>query len=406
MKRHDVLILGAGPAGLSCAARLAELGVRDIVILERESVAGGVPRHCGHTAFGLREFRRLMSGPAYAKQLAAGASNIGVRTRSTVTAIAPGGIVDIVDPESGPHRISGRAVLLAFGVRETPRSARLVSGDRPWGVTTTGALQQFVYLEQRKPFQRAVVVGSELVAFSALLTLRHAGIECAGMIEAAPRITARRPGDWFARLALGVPVLTGTQLIAIHGCGKVEAVEIEHSGRRRQIACDGVIFTGRFRPETATLATSHLALDPSTGGPMVDQYWRASDPAYFVAGNLLRPVETAGVAFAEGRAAAQSMAASLAGKLPAAERMIALSAAAPLKYIYPQRLALPLGSISPLLLKARIQRQARGRLRLSAGGRELWSRAMTALPERRLSIPVALLPQGDVDDIAVDFIEG
>ena len=86
--------------------------------------------------------------------------------------------------------------------------------------------------------------------------------------------------------------------------------------------------------------------------------------------------------------------------------MIALSAAAPLKYIYPQRLALPLGSISPLLLKARIQRQARGRLRLSAGGRELWSRAMTALPERRLSIPVALLPQGDVDDIAVDFIEG
>ena len=180
MKRHDVLILGAGPAGLSCAARLAELGVRDIVILERETAAGGVPRHCGHTAFGLREFRRLMSGPAYAKQLVASASNIGVRTRTTVTAIAPGGIVDIVDPESGPDRIAGRAVLLAFGVRETPRSARLVSGDRPWGVTTTGALQQFVYLEHRKPFQRAVVVGSELVAFSALLTLRHAGIECAG----------------------------------------------------------------------------------------------------------------------------------------------------------------------------------------------------------------------------------
>jgi thioredoxin reductase len=406
MKRHDVLILGAGPAGLSCAARLAELGVRDIVILERESVAGGVPRHCGHTAFGLREFSRLMSGPAYASRLAASASNIGIRTRTTVTAIAPGGVVDIVDPESGPDRVAGRAVLLAFGVRETPRSARLVSGDRPWGVTTTGALQQFVYLEHRKPFQRAVVVGSELVAFSALLTLRHAKIECAAMIEAGPRITARRPGDWFARLALSVPVLTRTDLTAIHGGAKVEGVEIEYAGQQRRIACDGVIFTGQFRPETATLATSHLALDPSTGGPMIDQYWRASDPAYFVAGNLLRPVETAGVAYAEGRAAAQSIAASLAGKLPAAERMIALSAAAPLKYIYPQRLALPLAGLSPLLLKARIQHQAHGRLRLSAGGRELWSRAMTALPERRLSIPVSLLPQGEVDDIAVDFIEG
>jgi hypothetical protein len=36
----------------------------------------------------------------------------------------------------------------------------------------------------------------------------------------------------------------------------------------------------------------------------------------------------------------------------------------------------------------------------------VWGRAMIALPERRLSIPVSRLPQGEVDDIAVDFIEG
>lgn len=405
MKRHDVLILGAGPAGLACAARLAELGVRDVVIVERESVAGGVPRHCGHAAFGLREFHRLMSGPDYARRLAATVSGLGVRTRTTVTGIAPGGMVDIVDPESGPSRIAGRAVLLAFGVRETPRSTRLIGGDRPWGVTTTGALQQFVYLEHRKPFERAVVIGSELVAFSALLTLRHAGIACGAMIEVAPRITARKPGDWIARLILGVPVLTNTQLLAIHGGGKVEGVEIERAGKRRQIACDGVIFTGKFRPETAILAVSHLALDPATGGPMIDQYWRASDPAYFVAGNLLRPVETAGVAYAEGRAVAESIASSLAGQHSGPGRMIAVQASAPLKYVYPQRLTLPLAGMSPLLMKARVAQQARGRLRLSAGGYELWSRRMAALPERRLSIPVSHLPKGDVDDIAIDFIE-
>jgi thioredoxin reductase len=405
MKRHDVLILGGGTAGLSAAQRLGELGLRDVAIIEREAETGGVPRHCGHTAFGLREFHRLMNGPAYARRLSAAASGIGVYRRTTVTAIAPGGEVDIVDPESGPGRIAGRAVLLAFGVRETPRSTRLVSGDRPWGVTTTGALQQFVYLEHLKPFQRAVVIGSELVAFSALLTLRHAGIDCAAMIEANPRITARRPGEWVAWLLLGVPVLTRTELIAIHGRTKVEAVEIERAGKRRRIACDGVVFTGRFRPETAVLATSHLALDPGTRGPMIDQYWRASDPAYFVAGNLLRPVETAGVAFAEGRAAAQSIAASLAGRLPGTGRMIAVGAAPPLKYVYPQRLTLPVGEVSPLLMKARIQKQAAGRLRLSANGREIWSRRMTALPERRLSIPVASLPRGEADEIAVDFIE-
>jgi NADPH-dependent 2,4-dienoyl-CoA reductase/sulfur reductase-like enzyme len=405
MTRHDVVILGAGPAGLSAAKHLGELGIRDVVVIEREGHAGGVPRHCGHLAFGLREFKRLLSGPAYARRLAESVAGLDVRTGTTVTAISPGGEIEIVNPDTGPRRIAGRAVLLAFGVRETPRSTRLVSGDRPWGVTTTGALQQFVYLAGIRPFRRAVIVGSELVAFSALLTLRHGGMSAAAMIEPGPRITARKPGDRIARWLLGVPVLTETRLVAIHGDTRVESVEIERAGRRETIACDGVVFTGQFRPETAILTSSHLALDEGTRGPMIDQHWRTSDPSFFAAGNLLRGVETAGVAWAEGRAAAGAIAASLAGKLPASGRMVALSAKTPLKYVYPQRLALPLGTISPLMLKARVMRAASGRLQLSADGRVLWSRRMTALPERRLSIPGSCLPRGEPGDIAIDVIE-
>ena len=50
MTTHDVVIVGGGPAGLSAARRLLGSGVRDVVVLERESEAGGIPRHCGHTA--------------------------------------------------------------------------------------------------------------------------------------------------------------------------------------------------------------------------------------------------------------------------------------------------------------------------------------------------------------------
>jgi thioredoxin reductase len=405
MKRHDVVILGGGPAGLSAARRLADLGVRDIVLLERESELGGVPRHCGHLAFGLREFRWLMSGPAYARRLAERVAGIDIRTKTTVTAIGPGGEVDFIHPEIGPGRLAGHKVLLAFGVRETPRSTRLVSGDRPWGVTTTGALQQFVYLSGIRPFSRAVILGSELVAFSALLTLRHGGMSAAAMIEAGPRITARRPGDLIARALLGVPVLTSTRLIAIQGGTKVEAVEIERAGQKQTIACDGVVFTGQFRPETAVLAQSHLALDPGTLGPMIDQHWRASDPAYFVAGNLLRPVETAGVAWAEGCAAAEAIAASLSGKLAMPERLTSLTAEPPVKYVYPQRLALPLGDISPLMLKARLLRRARGRLRLLSDGHELWGRPMAALPERRISIPGESLGGAEAGRLMIGFKE-
>jgi len=405
VSHHDVVILGAGPAGLAAATRLAALGIKDLVVLDRESEPGGVPRHCGHVAFGLREFHRPMSGPAYARRLAEAAAGIDIRTRMTVTAIEPGGRVHVVHPDSGPATLSGRAVLLAFGVRETPRSTQLVSGDRPVGVTTTGALQQFVYLSRIRPFRRAVVVGSELVAFSALLTLRHGGIEAAAMIEEGPRITARRPADWVARLALGVPVLTGTKLLAIRGLDRVEAVEIERDGRRQAIACDGVVFTGRFRPETAILAGSHLEIDRGSGGPAIDQHWRCSDPAFFAAGNLLHPVETAGVAWAEGRAAADAIAAFLAGTLPPAASTLAVKATAPLKYIYPQRLSLPAAAISPLLFKLRTARAAKGNLRLVADGRLLWRRRMTILPERRLSLPLSRIPRADVSSLSVEFEE-
>jgi thioredoxin reductase len=402
---HQVAILGGGPAGLAAAVRLRELGIRDLVVIEREAAPGGVPRHCGHPAFGLREFHRLLGGPAYARRLAAAAAGIEIRCRSTVTAIAPGGLIRTLDPERGEASLEARAILMAFGIRETPRSARLIGGDRPWGVVTTGALQQFVYLQKIRPFRRAVVVGSELVAFSALLTLRHAGIEVAAMIEEGPRITARRPADWLARMTLGVPILTTARLVAIQGLSQVEAVEIERAGERRQIACDGVVFTGRFRPETAVLAASHIALDPGSGGPAIDQRWRTSDPRVFAAGNLLHPVETAGIAWAEGRAAAEAIGDYLAGRLPPPALEVAVTAMPPLRYVYPQRLAPPLSGLSPLLLKARAARAARGRLRLLADGCELWSRRVSLLPERRISLPADRLPREGIAAITVELTE-
>src|SRR4030095_13723036 len=64
----EVLIVGAGPAGLAAALELKKLGINDVVVAERESEAGGIPRLCGHTGFGLRDFHRVMAGPKYARK--------------------------------------------------------------------------------------------------------------------------------------------------------------------------------------------------------------------------------------------------------------------------------------------------------------------------------------------------
>ena len=94
----EVLVVGGGPAGLAAATDLARAG-RRVTVLEREAEAGGIPRHCGHYPFGIREFRRLLRGPDYAARLrtAALAAGVTIRSRTTVTALLPGGVVEITD---------------------------------------------------------------------------------------------------------------------------------------------------------------------------------------------------------------------------------------------------------------------------------------------------------------------
>ncbi|MCJ8300827.1 MAG: FAD-dependent oxidoreductase, partial [Pseudomonadales bacterium] len=155
----DVAIIGAGPAGLAAATQLRQRGVDQVVVLDREVEGGGIPRHCGHPPFGMREFYRVLTGPQYAKRLVAQAITAGVRvlTRHTITRLLHGGELEVATPD-GLITIMAKRVLIATGVRETPRSARLVTGARPLGITTTGALQSMFYLKGLVPFKRPVVI--------------------------------------------------------------------------------------------------------------------------------------------------------------------------------------------------------------------------------------------------------
>ena len=200
----------------------------------------------------------------------------------------------------------------------------------------------------------------------------------------------------------GARVLTGTRVVAVHGGARVSGVEVERDGQRETLECDGVVFSGRFVPESAILQSSHLALDPATGGPVVDQYGRCSDPSYFAAGNLLRPVEPSWNAWEEGRAVARSIAASLHRELPNAERFISIRAEGAVRYVCPQRIAHPAPLPPALPLNLRVSREVRGRLRLRSGDREVWSAQRHLLPERRILIPTPLHLPADIDSLTVE----
>ena len=306
----DLLVIGAGPAGLSAAITARRLGL-SVTVLEREAEAGGAPRHCGHLGFGMRDFAHLWTGPRYARALRERADGIDLRCGHAVTRLGPGGAVVVSGP-GGPYEFAGHRVLLASGIRETPRAARLVSGGRPFGILTTGALQRFVYLHNRLPCRNPIIVGTEIVAFSTILTLRHLGAKPRMIIDEAPKLRSMPVVALGSRLVFGVPVKPNVEIITIEGEKRVEAVTFEHDGQRQTVACDGVIFSGDWVPE-ATLARLHpMGIDATTRGPRVDAAFRTADPHIFAAGNVLRSVRSSGPCAIDGRNAAKSIAADLA----------------------------------------------------------------------------------------------
>ena len=333
----EVLIIGGGPAGLTAAASLAGRVQGEVLVLDRERQAGGIPRHSDHIGYGIRDMRRFMTGPAYAERLVRTAETAGavIRTQAMVTGWDADGNAEVTSPQ-GRLRVGAKAVVLATGARERPRTARLIPGDRPAGVYTTGQLQNLVHLHHGVPGQRAVVVGGELVSWSAVLTLREAGARTVLMTTRYPSPESYAAFNLGGRAALRVPVATRTRVTRVIGRPRVEAVEIENldTGERRLVECDTVVFTGDWIPDHELARLAGIELDPGTRGPLTDTALRTSRPGIFAAGNLLHPVDTADIAALDGRHVADQVIAWLAGQRPgpAAVRLRALE---PFRWVAP-----------------------------------------------------------------------
>ncbi len=393
-----------------------------------------MPRHSWHTGYGLRDLRRVMTGPAYARSLVSAALSAGaeLRTGTTVTDWTPGPdgshAVTMTSP-AGRQTVQAAAVLLATGCRERPRTARLVPGDRPAGVMTTGELQQRVYLGGERLAGRALVVGAEHVSFSAALTLEHAGADVVALVTEHERQQSYAAFRFGAAVRWRVPVWTRSAVRRIAGRGGLEGVEVAdvRTGGTRFVPCELVVFTGDWIPDHELARLAGLAMDSGTRGPAVDTTLATSAPGVFAAGNLVHAAETADIAALSGRHAARHIAAFLggegaapgpgvaaagpgtaaAGPGTAAGARLPMLVEPPLRWISPNAI----GSAAPPPLGRFVLRSAvfrRGvRLEVRQEGRLLArSRPARLIPERPVHLGAAWLDRVDPAGGPVRVITG
>lgn len=340
-------VIGGGPAGLSACLELAAAGNLNVVLFENEPELGGIPRSC-HLFFGMRDLHQIHTGAGYARRLVRRIerTNTRIHTDATVLEIHPGRPGDPHElVAASPGRLMHyrcRFVLLATGCYEGARESRLIPGTRPSGILTTGSLQKMVNLKGITPGRRAVVIGTEHVAFSAVLTLRRAGTEILAMVEEDPK------PHTYPLLALGMsrwmhfPVFLNTSVKAIGGTGRVEGLELIHRsrGHRRHLPCDTVIVTGKFRPESSLIHQTGVEKDSLTEGPLVDTDLMTSVTGIFAAGNVLRGANMHDLCALEGRHAARSILTRWRKRRDSEEFTFLIRPEAPIRFVVPQKILL------------------------------------------------------------------
>jgi thioredoxin reductase/bacterioferritin-associated ferredoxin len=341
----DVIIIGAGPAGMTAAVDLAVSG-RKVVVLDMQRAPGGqVFRGLGANLASRPETDAVMAalGPSYRAGEALinafqSTPGINYRPDTNVWDLRADGTVGwLRDGDAG--YIRGRFVLLATGAME--RAAPFPGWTLP-GVMTAGAVQTLIKAGRLQPQGRIVLAGTGPLIFLLADQLRRLGVKPAliartdrlrDKLSALPHLRLRALPQvlkglvWLARLRLaGIPMRTGVTGLTATGQNRVERISVMHRGKTVDIPCDLLIVHDGIVPATDLAHAAGIALawqqaeaawcpvtqrdglaTPAPGPALTDGPCRI-----YISGDARR-IGGADAAMAHGKHAAQAILAALRG---------------------------------------------------------------------------------------------
>ena len=221
----EVLILGAGPAGLSAAIELGEIGAKVLLVDDKNHLGGKLVLQT-HRFFGSTQTVYAGTrGIDIAKKLAEkvrSLENVEVWTNSTAIGIFEDKVVGIYRDQVENVRVKPQVLMIATGARE--RSLAFPGNTLP-GVYGAGAFQTLVNRDMVKPCENLFIIGGGNVGLIAGYHAIQAGIHVAGLVEAAPQCGGYKVHkDKLARS--GVPIYTSHTVLEARGKNKVEEVVI------------------------------------------------------------------------------------------------------------------------------------------------------------------------------------
>ena len=310
MKRYDLIIVGAGPAGLSAGIEAAKKGVKVVVFDENKKPGGQLFKQI-HKFFGSKEHRAKIRGFVIGKQLLSEAAEAGVEVilNATVIGLYQDKEVVVKIGEEIEH-FKGNSVIIATGAAENMVT---FPGWTLPGVIGAGAAQTLMNLHGVLPGKRVLMLGTGNVGLVVSFQLEQCGCELVALVDAAPRVGGY--GVHASKVArTGVPFYLSHTIVKAEGEKYVTGVtiaEIDNKfqfipGTEKHFDVDTICMAVGLSPMSQLLkmAGCKMVDDPKKGGqvPVCDEYGRTSLPGVLVAGDV-SGIEEASSAMIEGRMA-------------------------------------------------------------------------------------------------------
>ena len=293
----DVLVIGAGPAGLAAAIAAKKAGVDSLIVLEREDNPGGILRQCIHNGFGLHRFKEELTGPEYAQRDIDTAYEMGIdiRTGVTVLSVSNEKRVTAVSRENGLQVFEAKAVVLAMGCRERPRGALAIPGTRCAGIYSAGTAQKFVNLEGYMPGRKVVILGSGDIGLIMARRMTLQGAKVLACVELMPYSSGLNRNIVQCLQDYGIPLYLSHTVIDIQGKERLSGVTVAKVDENRrpipgteiQFECDTLLLSVGLIPENELSAGAGVDLSPVTSGAVVSDTLETSIPGIFACGNVL-----------------------------------------------------------------------------------------------------------------------
>jgi len=319
VRTPEILVVGAGPAGLSAADAAGSLGA-EVVLVDRSEAAGGQLVKQTHMFFGSKNQFAATRGIDIATKLTAQVvenSRVEMLLGTTVLGYYPDGVI-LAERDGRLLKFEPQRLIVATGAAE--KSLPFPGNDLP-GVYGAGAVQTLMNVHGVQPGDRVVMLGAGNIGLIVSYQLLQAGVPVAAIVEAAPTIGGYLVHASKIRRA-GVPIYTSHTVKKAYGAEALEGVVIEAvdehcqpvPGTEKDLAADVLCVAVGLTPLTELLfqAGCDMRYISQLGGHVA---WRNDDletsvPGIYVAGDV-SGVEEASSAMVEGNLAGVCAAASL-----------------------------------------------------------------------------------------------